>query len=394
MIQQTPVPPDIAYTLDTMLEHTEIDAGTYVAIKLYAPRVDLMTIIDGDDPFNGTRDRMGYRSHLAAKLDHMADDILRGLPVQDRGAIAHAGIQHMRGEVLRLAWCCAVWAIEDEIKGGCLEPFKRRMSALERRYELSPKQRRQLNAPSWIRRYVKLNRDAQRLRGMGFMVTRRAAGIPREIVADAADLLAAQLTAQHEGYRRTNQRALSNFADSLRSVGPSKRSTRKRRSVIKKAASTASALIGDRAVSDFAAGRNVILHGTTLDLDVLRLGSSSSLGHGGLAISAVEPKTGRRLADLCVYHEQTPALDQLTALHLAMSAGEEAEIITTANLSRVTDLGMEHPLIAERGKSNREQPWRPRDEVAEKNEAYWLSTKPLWVNSLGVFVLGRMWDDA
>ena len=113
------------------------------------------------------------------------------------------------------------------------------------------------------------------------------------------------------------------------------------------------------------------------------------IGHMGLHVTAACPTTGVRLADLCVYHENTPALDQLTALSLAMQAGEEDEILKTANLSRVTDAGRAHPLILERGIAERRV--RRYDEVREKNEAYWLETKQMWTDTLGVFVLGRMW---
>lgn len=327
--QSTPLPPDVAYTLDTMLEHSEIDAGTHVAVKLYAPRVDLMRMIDGDEPLDGTRVRLHYRQRLCRDLAGMADDILAALPIEQRGVIAHAGIAHMRGEVQALAWHCANWAIEDEIVGGCLKPWKRPLSRHGRRYELSPKQARRLHGRSWIGRYVKTNDDARRLRGMGERLVARAAPIPREIVAEGADLLVEQLKAQHEGYRQTNARAIA--AHFAREAGPrDRRSKQRHRATIKRAASTAVAIIGETIVSDFAAGRSIVLPGETLSLEIARLGSSASLGHGTLTISAVDRRTGRRLADLCVYHQNTPALDQLTALALGMQAGEEDEIIKGA----------------------------------------------------------------
>ena len=265
------------------------------------------------------------------------------------------------------------------------------MSRHGRRYELSPKQARRLHGRSWIGRYVKTNDDARRLRGMGERLVARAAPIPREIVAEGADLLVEQLKAQHEGYRQTNARAIA--AHFAREAGPrDRRSKQRHRATIKRAASTAVAIIGETIVSDFAAGRSIVLPGETLSLEIARLGSSASLGHGTLTISAVDRRTGRRLADLCVYHQNTPALDQLTALALGMQAGEEDEIIKTANLSRVTELGLEHPLIAERGRDKTEAPWRPRNEQQEKNEAYWIRTKPMWVEAMGVYVLGRMWS--
>ena len=113
------------------------------------------------------------------------------------------------------------------------------------------------------------------------------------------------------------------------------------------------------------------------------------LGHGGVILTAVDPNSKRKLANMCLYHDKTPALDQLTAIALAVSAGEEAEIMQTANLSRVTAAGRAHPLVQQRGHG--EARWRPRDDVARKNEAYWQDTRDVWTECIGVFVLGRMW---
>lgn len=389
--QSIPLPADVAYAIDTLLEHTEIDAGTHTAVRLYAPRSDVTKIIDGDIEANGSRDRMFKRQGVAASLTDLADDIMAGLPVEDRGVIAHAAVAHMRGEVRSLAWCCATWAIEDELIGGCLKPRKRPMGRWGARYELSPKLARKLNGPNWIRRFVRTNDDTHRLRRMGERVVRRAAPIPRAAVEAGAELLAVRLQAQHEGYRRTNARMAAAFFDAERKQQRDRRWTRKQRATIKRAAATATELLGRETVSSFANGQPIVLAGETLSLEIARLGSSASLGHGTLAICAIDPVSHRRLADLCVYHERTPALDQLTALSLAMQAGEEAEIIKTANLSRVTELGLEHPLIAERGRDKTERAWRPRDDRAEKNEAYWKSTQAKWTEAVGVFVLGRMW---
>jgi hypothetical protein len=217
------------------------------------------------------------------------------------------------------------------------------------------------------------------------------AGVDRLAAHDAAMAIANELQAQHEGYRRYNERAIRTHFDNSASK-LTRKTRRQNRATIKRAAVCAASVLGSGAVSDFAAGRSIILDGETLALDVARVASAARLGHSGLHVVAVDRTSKRKLADMCVYIEKTPALDQLTALALAMKAGEETHIIQTANLSNVTELGFAHPLIAERGKHNGERPWRPRDDRAEKNEAYWNETKPLWLNTLGVFVLGRQWE--
>lgn len=398
-LQSAPVPPDVAFFLDAALEHEELDAGSHVALKLYAPRVELMRIVDGEWKLGtGTAPK---RLDVCEKLTGLASSIMPELPIETRGAIAHAGVLHMRGQVNTLSWCLGTWAIEDEIQGGCLVPYKNRISRAAHRYELSKKQERRLHAPTFVRRYVKGNDDARRLRRQGSLVISRAAPIPRAMMSDAAqlhaNLLAEQLLAAHEGYRRFNQRQISRMADTFivgRSVttpASARKFARKQRRVIKRAAVCASSIIGSAGLTAFARGMPVTIEGQSLHLEVARLGSAASTGHGAISVVAVDPKSRRRLADLCVYHEKTPALDQVTALALAMSAGEEADIIATANLSNVSELGLAHSLIAERGRAKMQREWSPRDAQKAKNEAYYQSTKSMWIESLGVFVLGRMW---
>lgn len=387
-IETTPIPPDIEFVMDAALEHQELDATSHIALKLYAPRRALMDIIDSD--WRLGPDTLQPRLAMARSLADMADSILWRLPVERRGAIALAGAQHVRHEVRSLAWTLATWAIEDEIVGGCLKPWKRLSHRARARYEMTPRQARRLHGPNWIRRYVKTNTDARQLRNYGGRTLRLMQGVVASDVRAAADALLADLVAQHDGYRRTNERAVRQMRGE-RAAPASNRLRRQRRQVIKRAAATAGAVLSPSDVSAFAAGRAVYLDGATLGLEVARVMSCATLGHSGLSVIAVDRASRRTLASLCVYHEATPALDQLTALALAMQSGEEAEILATANLSNVTDLGVEHPLIAERGRANRRPEWRPRDEQEMKNEAYWEQTKPLWVQSLGVFVLGRMW---
>lgn len=388
-IQAAPFAPDIQWFLDCALEHGELDAGTHLALRFYATRSEVMAIVDEVPPIGHyLGPPIPQRLRTTELLARLADTLLASLPLDRRGAVAWAGIQHIKTEIDSLAWCCATWAIEDGIKGGCLQPYKRNRHPprWQRDYEIGPKLRRRLYGQNWIRRYVKRNEDAQRLRQKGTRALERMRGIDLAAVRAAGDVLARDIQAQHENYRRWNELMLRQMA---RLGDHDRRQERSRRRVIKRAASTAVALIGRDPVSQFVAGQPVTLKGETLDLEIGRTASAATIGHLGLHVTAVCPATGRRLADLCVYHERTPALDQLTALSLAMRAGEEAEIIRTANLSRVSEAGRAHPLIQDRGLP--ERAWRPHDEVRIKNEAYWQDTRQMWIEALGVFVLGRAW---
>ena len=111
-----PMPPDVAYFLDSALEHGELDAGSHVALNLYAPRGDLMRIVDRDYKHDG-QPSMAPRLSICGDLTAYAGRIIDRLSPSKRGAIALAGLQHIKGEVQSLAWCMATWAIEDEIKG-------------------------------------------------------------------------------------------------------------------------------------------------------------------------------------------------------------------------------------------------------------------------------------
>lgn len=387
-IQTVPLIPDVEYFLDAALEHGEIDGGSHVALRLYAPRRDLTDIIDGVPPVGEylASQALQTRLSICGRLMLLADCLLADLDAERRGAIAWAGVEHLRTEATTLAWTLATWAHEDSIIGGCLLPWKRGNSRFIRDYELTPKQARRLYGREWIARYVRHNSDALLLRRRGTRALRRIAGVSHETVRSAAETISRDMQSQHEGYRRFNERIMRQWGQKQI---PSNRDSRK---VIKRAASTAVSIIGTAAVSAFARGEPVVLSGESISLEVARRGSSATLGHAGLHITAVDKDTSRRLADLCVYHERTPALDQLTALALAMQSGDECEVLATANLSRVTDLGRAHPLIGERGVG--EPRWQPRDERQKGNERYWQATKEIWLERLGVFVLGRQWRDS
>lgn len=392
MIQTAPLPPDVTWYLDCALEHDELDGGSHLALKLYADRKAILAIVD-DPPDPGDyfiRDPKHTRLGRKDALKHLADATLAALPDAERGAVAWAGVQHIRMQIDQLANTLAGWAHEDSIIGGCMLPWKRVTTKWTDRYILTKRQERDLHSRNWIKRYVKHNDDSRRLRLAGGRAMARFAGIDLAMVRQSGDKLANDLHAQHEGYRRWNEYAIRSIARARGGLPDSDRAARrKRRKVIKRAATTAVALLGTATVSAFAQGRPVVLAGQMLSLEVARLGSSATLGHAGLHVAAVDPQNQRKLADLCVYHEQTPALDQLTALALSMQAGEESDIIQTANMSGVTDLGRAHPLILQRGRA---QPiWQPRDQRQMGNEAYWQSTKPIWIETLGVYVLGRLW---
>lgn len=398
--QTVQLPPDCEYFVDCALEHGELDAGSLLAIKLYAPRRQVMDIIDGAGETDFTSSETIRRSRdlrlgMCAALTQLADEVIEDLPPDKRAMIAHAGIRHLHHRVRETGRHLAQWAIEDEIIGGCLKPWRRVVGASDLRrveaYVPSPKAARRLHAPAWIRRYVKTNDEARALREVGSHALARLRAAGPDAPHDGADLIGDELAAAHEGYRRHNEEQLRRLRPHYLAASVTKIETRRRRQIIKKAASTAVSIMGRQPVADFANGRPVRLRGSAIDIQVQRAMTCDTTGHSGIHVSACEPTSGRKLADLCVYHEDTPALDQLTALHLSIAAGEEAEIVRTANIVRITDLGLKHPMLANRRPVVTEATWQPRDTRQRGNEAYWQATRPIWLDALGVYVLGRMW---
>ena len=400
-IQTTPIDPQTEYVIDSALEHDELDAGSHVALKLYAPRAELMRIIDDEDYVFDGADSMRTRVNRCEALATLADDILYQLPIQDRAPIAVAGWKAAHARIRSLAWHYAICAHQDVITGGCMIAWKRPTGGPESRrmhdYRLTPKQSRKLASPSWIKRYVRSEQETADLVRVGRRVRARLAGVDMASCADSAEKITQMLLAQHEQYRRYNARQIARMSTAsqlsrmITTLG-TRKFVRERRAVIKRAAVLAASVLGAANLSAFAAGRPVELSGETISLEVARLGSCGSMGHGQIAVVAIDPTSKRRLADLCVYHENTPALDQVTALALAMQAGDEAEIIETANLSRITDLGLQHPLIAKKDKQKMTDAYRPRDDRREANEAYWRRSQHLWTEAVGVAALGRLWS--
>lgn len=391
VVQSARMPPDIEYFLDAALEHNEIDAACHYALRLYAPRDAVVATIDT------TKWKLGHselrpRLAICESLTGIADDVIATLDHDRRAAVALVGVRHLKMAAQESARWMAWSAIEDMLVGGCMEPYIRPITKWGNNYALSPKMRRRLYGPRWIRRYVKLNIDQWDCTlARGRRITRRIDGLDLSNAADLTLLIEAELAAQRQAHRRAESLAVHRFVAS-EPKHEEKAKRRARRKVIRRAADCATTVVGAAAVSDFARGVPVRLIGETIAFEVHRAGSSAAMGHSGLHVVALDPKSMAPLADLCVYHDKTPALDQLTALALAVNAGEESDIINTANLSNITEAGLRNDMVATRGgRAAQIREWTPRDRRQEVNEAYWNDTKPIWMEAVGVHALGRYW---
>ncbi len=165
----------------------------------------------------------------------------------------------------------------------------------------------------------------------------------------------------------------------------------------RRAAVMAAGLLGAATVSAFARGEPVTLPGASCSLIVERTGPLHALGHGKMAVS-VAAHDGTKLADLCVYIDQTPALDQLTAFALHTSAGIESEIIAASNIIRTYPGAEDHPALE--GKKRPTSPaWfanatggvfgNDYDRRRAMQEQYWAESQDLWMRELRAFIFGR-----
>jgi hypothetical protein len=122
-------------------------------------------------------------------------------------------------------------------------------------------------------------------------------------------------------------------------------------------------------------------------------------------------KERTKLADLCFFIENTPAIDQLTGIALAVRAGEERDILDTANLTKVAPAGVGHELLGSRSRLVEDLPIHrvpraalingvirptnhiPIDVRRARNTAYWAETKDIWINTLGTHIFNREWKN-
>jgi hypothetical protein len=81
-------------------------------------------------------------------------------------------------------------------------------------------------------------------------------------------------------------------------------------------------------------GEQITVNGRKFDFR-LRVANLRSTAHGAIEVFVTD-KDAVELASLCVYIDQTPALDQMAALILDVTAGNEDEIIRRANVIRST----------------------------------------------------------
>ena len=175
--------------------------------------------------------------------------------------------------------------------------------------------------------------DAER---WGHEAFRDCAGRLPELYRARSDMLMRRDRAIREAERRRKAEAAAPRS------GRERREARRLRDLARRALARSRDLLENLAGRERArawlAGDTVTVEGRRFDFR-LRVADIRSTGHGALDVSVTD-KDGIELAALCVYAPDTPALDQISAMVLHVSSGDEDEILRRANVIRASEAGL------------------------------------------------------
>ena len=354
-IRRAPLPPDLTYFLDGAIESWEIGAFTYDTVSLFGETAAVDAITNG-----GSRSGWSLRDRQSRclDLDAYAHKIAAALGERWRRALVAAAIPYEIKIVHDLAQICANWNYEDETTGGALLPWLK-VRRCDDDFEPTKGLRRRLFAPSAIRRYVKA--CCQREFAHTQKPIDRLRQIPWPDSLSEGQLIADAREEALLRHRRLVEDELARMAGApLREAKAIAKPERKK---LIRAASIASAVVGEEKVRRFAAGAPVEIEGEAMILEARPRGSlTRHTGHGQIEVT-VKNKASEPLGKLCVYFDGTAALDQLAALALHVQSGNESDVLAKGNLYAVTAQGAMDPLLSDIV--------RQRQANAEANAARW-----------------------
>ena len=166
------------------------------------------------------------------------------------------------------------------------------------------------------------------------------------------ELYAQQAAAIREKNRRINS-ALRRYAENsipqairmaeggvpVRTI-EQKRKEKRLRKAISRSFTLLTSVAGRRTARACIDGEAIAVEGEKFDFR-LRVANLRSTAHGAIEVFVTD-KDAVELAALCVYIDETPALDQMAALILNVTSGNEDEIIRRANVIRSTQAAAEN----------------------------------------------------
>ncbi len=370
--------------LDALYDDKLIDEGTYLVIMARMTHGESAFLFDGLETYELRRadTRMASvpgKREFGARLNAMADAAIASFGDDERRSIAALRVRWLRRQASDLAWFFAITSFEDQTTGGALEPWLPKVR-LHRDGRPFRKVWAKLHSPEFMRQKVVAERESSDFAADAARIMKDAPDGPVD-----EDLIARwrqRIEEERRIARDANERAfwLVRGMDPLAAFRLSPRQIAKQRRVIKRAVKTALRVLPATDVSRFVKGDSIRLEGHALDLIVERGGSLAGIGAHQLEITLAE-RGGKRLADLCLYIDETPALDQLTGLALAMAAGDEHDVVRDANVIRVYPAGEQHPLLLGRTRA-RVAAIRDADPVIDFKNRYVERTKPRWAREL------------
>lgn len=440
-LQYRPLQHETQYALDVLIDENSIDSASAVVLKLYGDRALVDGIVERRE--ESWRRKLG----IAAELMDYSTDLIGQMPLDRQGALASVTLTHLDYMSRDTAKFMAMWAIGDLVEGGNGEHANRPVRC--RRGTAMPfkKDWRRLHSPNWIRRYVKHEAESWRVRRVADHVLPRFRGLDPALIhgglelfqEDKAESDRRRRAYEAEQWAKINAQIAAGIPadEAIRQPdnvivrlkpGIRKKLRRERleyRKVARRGIATAQAIVGPEKTAAFVRGEPVLLEGVNLNFAIQRTGSVAGKGHGQISLEAVRTD-GMPLADLCFYVEDTPAIDQLTAVALHCAAGEEHEIVVAANLIRAQTGCLDHPafqqkmaervaLLAERAGQRAlvldddgvtplyvEGPnWHKiagihlpvefRELADKRDEDYWQETSHVWTEAFQVFMVGAKW---
>jgi hypothetical protein len=382
--RRAPLPPDLLYFIDGAIEAWEIGAFAYDTISLFGDTETVDNITGG-----GTRTGPWKHARQARcdELDAYAHEIAASLGEPWQRALMAASIPYEIKLIYDVAEIIADWNYEDQIIGGAQLPW-RKVRRCDDDFEPTKGLKRHLYAPSAIHRYTKarcLDEFAHATRIIG-----RLRNIPWPVTLSEGRMI---VEAREAALVRNRDLIQRQVADMLRDRrGKVKAIQKPERKKLIRAASIASAVVGEEKVRRFIAGSAVEIEGDTMILEARPRGSlTRGNGHSQLEVT-VKNKDRVKLGNLCVYFDGTAALDQLAALALHVGSGNEADILNTGNLYSVTADGATDPILSNFMRKQealaRRQPL-DSDRRQSARLRYFANTGPVYIDAVAVHLWGR-----
>jgi len=399
------LPPDLQYIIDGACDAHEILGHHHFALWNYGDPDRIDAIFNEPCRAGSGRSFMRGRRLGCMGLIAYADEIIAQMDPVEREAMAVFAYNHADRIVVEYAEFMAGWNFEDTIKGGCAIPFRDVLHGTRDGIP-SPRAARRLKGPKAIRRYVK---GGSYEWGWLRDVVASVLNIPAPASRDLSEAFVRRDDEMRAARRVAERAAMERFriehaTKPYKVVKPQER--RRRQSVVKRAAVMAAAMLGASTVSAFARGEPVRIAGQDIVFEFRSASRLDAMGHGGVDVALLS-NDGKRLSKICVYHDKTPALDQLTAFALRIAAGDEQEIIKTGNLFALEGAAADHPVLMQRIKEKAETPahgvvagparvnrWHRNDDelFRARCAAYCVETSGIYRRAVAEVLFGRRAD--